>query len=65
MTRIRLSDASADLTEKAQHAQDRYINACREVLLGNPYEGDWLDALQVAMDNAHADMRASWVTVDG
>ena len=64
MARIRSSETSADLTEKAEHAQQRFIEACREVLPGNPYDADWLDALRVAMEKAHADLRASWVAVD-
>ncbi len=64
MTRVRSGDASAALTDKAEHAQERYLTACREVLLGNPYDADWLEALRVAMDTAHEEMKASWTVVD-
>ena len=62
--RIKMSDTTAELTRLAGLEHDRFMNACREVLNGNPYDADWIDQLQAAMRKADEAMRASWVDPD-
>lgn len=63
--RLKMSDTTTELTRIAGLEHERFMNACREVLNGNPYDGDWLEQLRVAMEKADAAMKASWVPVDG
>lgn len=63
--RLKMSDTTAELTRVAGLEHERFMNACREVLNGNPYDGDWLEQLRLAMEKADADMKASWTPVDG
>ena len=62
--RLKMSDTTTELTRLAGLEHERFMNACREVLNGNPYDGDWLEQLRVAMEKADDAMKASWVPVD-
>ena len=63
--RVKMSDDTAELTRLAGLEHERFMNACREVLNGNPYDGQWLETLRAAMQKADDAVKASWLDVDG
>lgn len=62
--RVKMSDATEELTRIAGLEHERYLSACREVLNGNPYDGKWLEQLRAAMQKSDDEVQASWVAVD-
>ena len=63
--RVKMSETTAELTRLSKLEHERFVKACEEVLNGNPYDGDWLEELRAGVEKADADLKASWVAVDG